>query len=561
MTADQQTACNDDFDIAPFGYLILSHDGRILRVNDTFCRYLDQPPQGLLSRRFREILTIPGRIFFETHLAPLLVLQSSCSEIAFDFITRSGGRLPTLANISADRDASGKVTFLRVGVFEATDRRKFEMELLEARRAVENKNRQLEAVNLTLAESNASLDRANIQLRELYDQMSAARASAEAANQVKTTFLAHMSHEIRTPLNGVLGMASILHEALSNPDDKKMAAVICESGEIVLSIINDILDLSKLQAGKTDLEAIAFSPSDIARKISDLYSLKTAEKSVGFVMQYNMCANDIRCGDPVRIMQILHNLVGNAVKFTEKGAVTVVIQELPNGSVKLEVRDTGIGMTQNQADLIFEAFTQADSSTTRKYGGTGLGMSIVRQLVVAMEGSISIESTLGQGTCVHVTLPLPRVVQSVDLTPALADNVRNDLFGLRVLVAEDNKTNRFILAAMLKNLGVSSTFVVDGKQAVDAYDPEHYDMLLLDISMPTMDGPTALVLIREQEAERCRAMIPTVAFTANALKHQVDQYLAMGFDAHLAKPISKLEILKTLGALLDGNPAVLAHPA
>ncbi|NCO22166.1 MAG: response regulator [Rhodobacterales bacterium] len=561
MTTGSHRDCNDDFDMAPFGYLILSPDGNIMRVNDTFCRYLDEPPQGLLSRRFRDILTIPGRIFFETHLAPLLVLQSSCSEIAFDFITRSGGRLPTLANIFADRDAGGKVTFLRVGVFEATDRRNFELELLEARRAVENKNLQLETVNLTLAESNASLDRANIQLKELYAQMSAARASAEAANRVKTTFLAHMSHEIRTPLNGVLGMASVLHEALSNPDDKKMAAVICESGEILLSIINDILDLSKLEAGKIDLEAIPFSPADIARKISDLYSLRTAEKSVGFRMQFDMDAHDIRCGDPVRIMQIMHNLVGNAVKFTEKGAVTVVIRELSTGSVKLEVRDTGIGMTQNQADLVFEAFTQADNSTTRKYGGTGLGMSIVRQLVAAMEGTILIESALGQGTCVHVTLPLPRVVQSADLTPALAEDVRHDLFGLRVLVAEDNKTNRFILGAMLKNLGVLSTFVVDGQQAVDAYDPERYDMLLLDISMPTMDGPTALALIHQQEAERSRAMIPTVAFTANALKHQIDEYLAMGFDTHLAKPISKLDILKTLGALLDGKPSSLSQRA
>ncbi|MFN3642419.1 MAG: ATP-binding protein [Gemmobacter sp.] len=545
----------DDFELAPFGYLVLLPDGQFLRANATFCRYLGHTPETLRTLRFRDVLTIPGRIFFETHLAPLLVLQASCSEVAFDFITRTGGRLPALANITAERGIDGQVTALRVGVFEATDRRKFEIELLEARRAVESKNKQLEQLNLSLASSNASLDRANGQLKELYEQMAAARASAEAANQVKTTFLAHMSHEIRTPLNGVIGMATLLHDALSDPAKKNMAAVIVDSGTLLLSIINDVLDLSKLEAGKIDLESIPFRLADLARKLSEIYTLKASEKSVAFAIRLDAAPDDSRTADPVRVMQILHNLVGNAVKFTEKGSVTVTIRARTDDAVALIVEDTGIGMTQEQADRIFEAFAQADSSTTRKYGGTGLGMSIVRGLVMAMGGQIEIVSALERGTRVEVTLPLPRVVDPIVAKPAETRISDAALAGLRVLAAEDNRTNQLVLSAILTNLGVRSTFVSDGAQAVAAYDPDAFDILFLDVSMPIMDGPTALALIRAQEDARSRPMIPVVAVTANALKHQVEEYLAQGFDAHLAKPISKADLAATLATVTARRPA------
>ncbi|MFN6978256.1 MAG: ATP-binding protein, partial [Gemmobacter sp.] len=340
-----------------------------------------------------------------------------------------------------------------------------------------------------------------------------------------------------------------------DPAKKNMAAVIVDSGALLLSIINDVLDLSKLEAGKIDLEAIPFRLGDLARKLSDIYTLKASEKSVAFSIRLDTDPDDSRCGDPVRVMQILHNLVGNAVKFTEKGSVTVTIRARRGDAVALIVEDTGIGMTEAQAGRVFEAFAQADSSTTRKYGGTGLGMSIVHRLVTAMGGTIEIASEPERGTRVEVMLPLPRVVDPVIAQPAETRIPDAALSGLRILVAEDNRTNQLVLSAMLKNLGVRSTFVSDGAQAVAAYDPDAFDILLLDISMPIMDGPTALALIRAQEDARSRPMIPTVAVTANALKHQVDDYLAQGFDAHLAKPISKADLVGTLATIANRRPA------
>ena len=377
----------------------------------------------------------------------------------------------------------------------------------------------------------------------------AAREQAEEASRLKSLFLANMSHEIRTPMNGVLGMAAVLDSALDDPAHKRMVRVIRESGELLLGILNDILDLSKIEAGKMTLEEARFLPSELARKVEGLYTLKASEKNISFSVLASAGAEVPRIGDPHRLLQILHNLIGNAMKFTEAGEVTVVFGGKRHGPLTLEVRDTGIGMTPAQVARIFDDFSQADSSTTRRFGGTGLGMSIVRGLVEAMRGEIAVDSQPGVGTNVRISLPLETVDAAPDLPPTPEAAAARPL-DLHALAAEDNTINQLVLTAMLARLGVHVTMVDDGQAAVEAWAPGAFDLLLLDISMPVMDGPAAIAAIRALERAAGAARTPALAVTANALKHQVDDYLANGFDGHVSKPIDPVSLEKAIRSVV-----------
>ncbi|TVQ57865.1 MAG: response regulator [Rhodobacteraceae bacterium] len=376
-----------------------------------------------------------------------------------------------------------------------------------------------------------------------------ARERAEAANRAKSEFLATMSHEIRTPLNGVLGMAAVLDAALNDSEHRRMLDVIRDSGALLLGVINDILDFSKIEAGRLRLEAAPFRPGDLARRIEAFYTLKATEKSVAFTVETTGAPETARLGDAHRVMQVLHNLVGNAMKFTEQGAVGVSFDCPADGPMTLVVRDTGIGMTEAQAARIFDDFAQADASTTRRFGGTGLGMSIVRRLVEAMDGAIAVDSRLGEGTTIRVTLPLPATAAS----PSVADDdaagggwAAGGFAGVRVLAAEDNEINRTVLAALLARLGAEATITPNGAEAVAAFRAGAFDALLLDISMPVMDGPAALARIRAAEAAAGAPPAPAIAVTANALAHQVAEFLALGFEAHVPKPVDPTALATAL---------------
>ena len=381
-----------------------------------------------------------------------------------------------------------------------------------------------------------------------------AKARAEEASRTKSMFLANMSHEIRTPMNGVLGMAEVLESALTDPEHKRMISTIRKSGETLLNILNDILDMSKIEAGKMELEEVPFSPVDLAERVEDLHRLMAEEKGLDFEVLVSTGAETRRMGDPFRVQQILHNLVSNAIKFTDRGEVTVEVSGRRGTPLVLEVRDTGIGMSPQEIERLHEEFRQADSSVTRRFGGTGLGMSITRTLVQRMGGDIKVTSEPGVGTTIRITLPLPVAEIAPEApvrAPAVAVEARLD--GLRILAADDNGTNRSVLELMLTRCGAIVTTVEDGLQAVTAWEPGKFDVVLLDIAMPVMDGKAALEAIRGLEAATGAARVPIIAVTANAMSHQIVEYVIWGFDSCVSKPLTMADMIKAITSLLPSS--------
>ena len=390
---------------------------------------------------------------------------------------------------------------------------------------------------------------------EAEDRLRAAMDRAEAANRAKSQFLANMSHELRTPLNGVLGMAELLVERAHDDAQRDMANAILESGGLLLSILNDVLDLAKIESGKLSLEAAPFGFGDVLARIETMHQLTAWAKGLRLNLSLGEGTDRMRMGDAQRLMQVLHNLVGNAVKFTESGHVDVRISARDE-VVTIEVQDTGIGMTDAQAAQVFDEFTQGDGSITRRFGGTGLGLPIVRRLVDLMGGDIILTSTPGQGTTMTVTLTLPLAPEG---PAAEGPSPRPSFDNLRALVAEDNATNRVIIRAMLGRLGIRATMVQDGDEAVQAWSEGAFDLLFLDISMPRKDGVTALGELRAKAGDR--PFPPVIAVTANAMTHLVADYLAAGFDAVVAKPLQLDALAGTVAEVMAPRGSGISRAA
>ncbi|HEV2532347.1 ATP-binding protein [Phenylobacterium sp.] len=368
-----------------------------------------------------------------------------------------------------------------------------------------------------------------------------AKEEAEAATRAKSAFLATMSHEIRTPLNGVLGMAQAMaRDELSDRQQERLD-VIRQSGESLLAILNDVLDLSKIEAGKLELESTEFDIAELARAAHATFAATAQAKGLAFELNVARGAKGVYIGDSVRVRQILYNLVSNALKFTDKGHVKVTVGR-HRGALTLTVSDSGIGIAPEKLAALFQKFEQADASTTRRYGGTGLGLAICRDLAEMMGGSIEAEAQLGEGATFTVELPLKRSARAAPrrlprqgkrrLEPATTQGR-----ALRVLAAEDNSMNQLVLKTLLSQIGVEPVIVADGRAAVAAWESEPWDLILMDVQMPEMDGPTATAIIRAREAGEGRARTPIVALTANAMDHQVSEYRAAGMDDFVAKPI------------------------
>jgi signal transduction histidine kinase/CheY-like chemotaxis protein len=386
-------------------------------------------------------------------------------------------------------------------------------------------------------------------------ELTQALLRAEAGSRAKSEFLTIMSHEIRTPLNGVLGMVQAMERDRLTPTQRKRVDIIRKSGQSLLALLNSVLDLSKIEAGKLELEIAEVNISSVAQAALDIFAGDAADKGLKFALHISPDAQGVYSGDSQRVGQVLYNLISNAVKFTQQGSVTVAI-ERRDEILSMQVTDTGIGICDEQLDGLFEKFSQADPSVTRRFGGTGLGLAICQQLAVMMGGDISVQSVEGRGSSFTVALPLLRLrAGAAMLEPTPGEVEVTKVRALRILAAEDNPINQLVLQTLLQQVGVEPVMVADGEQARAAWRSQDWDLILMDIQMPVMDGVTASRAIRNEETAAGRPRTPIIAITANVMRDQVQAYLAAGMDDVVAKPIEVGRLVAAIKAALDEEAA------
>lgn len=408
------------------------------------------------------------------------------------------------------------------------------------------------------------LERANTELTSKSTRLVSAMKKADAATRAKSSFLANMSHEIRTPLNAVLGMAELALRIHDEGKKNEYLKRVMEAGNQLLSVINDILDFSKIEARKLTLEKIDFDIRKTLEGVLDIHRLQTMSKSL--ILELDVAADvpEVLVGDPSRLKQVLINLISNAVKFTEEGSVTISItktegpDEVETGdpvTLRFAVTDTGIGIPEDKQKAIFKSFLQADDSVTRKHGGTGLGLAICTLLVELMEGKLELESEEGKGSTFYFnarfTVGNPDAVYEI-----LADNLNLQAQGvprLKVLLADDNALNRELATTLLEEQGHECTAVENGSLALDAVREEDFDIVLMDVQMPIMDGLTATRAIRDRNSGARRPDIPIVAITAHALKGDRERFLNAGMNDYIAKPIKLADFYSTIARVMEGR--------
>ena len=391
------------------------------------------------------------------------------------------------------------------------------------------------------------------EMKDLATDLAKAHDEALAANRAKSTFLSVMSHEIRTPLNGVLGMVHVLLKDAPTEQQRARLEIVRESGDALLAILNDLLDISRIEAGKMSLESIEF---DIREVLSGAYAAFTAianKSGLSFILDIEPAAG-IYLGDPTRVRQVAYNFLSNALKFTQEGRV-ILSARLVDGGLEISVLDTGIGIASDRLEGVFDPFVQADASVNRNFGGTGLGLGISRDLAKLMGGSIRVESELGKGSTFTARLQIPRLRDAAETLRVVNDEEavasQGIVQSLRVLAAEDNLVNQLVLRTLMEQFGITLTVVDNGKLAVEAWKSQIWDIILMDMQMPVMGGVEASRIIRDQERATGRTETPIIAVTANAMTHHMSEYESAGINGIVSKPIKADTLANVLIKVLD----------
>ena len=405
-----------------------------------------------------------------------------------------------------------------------------------------------------------------VDITDMKEQAQALRQAlqrAEAANKAKSDFLANMSHEIRTPLNGVLGLASVLERGRLDPDQRDMVRTIMASANTLNVLLSDLLTFARLESGRLQLDSQPFSPKALIEETAALFGGEVEAKGLTLQLDLGDDAHDGVVGDAARLKQVLLNLLSNAVKFTSDGAVKVRLRAAGLGETRrlaIEVSDTGIGFDPADAERLFRRFEQADASVTRRFGGTGLGLAICRQIIDLMGGTIAATGRPGKGATFTVELALPpaQVAEPAEVATSGPDTPADPLAasaGLRILVAEDNPTNRKVAQLMLASIGAEVDCVENGREAVEAAGAASYDLALIDLQMPVMDGLSAIALIRAQEVAEGRQRMPIIVLSANVMPEHLSASKAAGADGHIGKPIHAQELFGAIATAMQPDAA------
>jgi PAS domain S-box-containing protein len=534
------------------GFVVLSTDGVILDANHAFAETVGRPVAALCDKRFAEL---------ETARTP-----EAAREFWADVQRAGAARFETRVRHALGHavDLELSANYVKCGAHESFY--VFARDITARKRA----EAQLHESNAVIVDALERERRAASQLAAALEQLEAASRAAQAANQAKSEFIANMSHEIRTPMTAILGYIDLMGEGCPARceygcgEHREHLETVARNARYLIQIINDILDLSKIEAGKLSLERIPTAPGQLLADIESLMTVRAAEHGIAFSITYDTPVPETVLTDPTRLRQVLINLTGNAIKFTERGSVRVAARFVPaalpgaNGRLEFDVVDTGIGMRPEQLATLFQPFTQADSSTTRRYGGTGLGLTISKRLAALLGGDIRVCTTLGQGSVFTVSIDA-----GVDGTgPMCASPARETHFepdpaaplptldGCRVLVADDGQDNRRLVSALLKRAGATATVAENGQDALDAVRRaaaagQPFDAILLDMQMPVLDGYSAAATLR---ASGCT--IPIIALTAHAMRGDREKCLSAGCDEYVCKPVNRGVLIRTIARLL-----------
>ncbi len=482
----------------------------------------------------------------------LAVLEDSCSAEVIDFmLMESGLARDKQGRIVAD-SFSGLNRYLDtlenyLGLLYRERAEKVFSDFIEKSWQGSDTQSEIDATFRAELEQKASLAK---KLESLNKDLLHAKETAEMASRAKSVFLANMSHEIRTPMNGVIACVQLLQDTRLNKEQKELVSLITRSSNALLNIINDILDLSKIEAGHLQLSREPFAIQQLINDACDLNRVVAGEKQVQLNVHFEPGTPEFVMGDPVRVRQVVMNLVTNAIKFTREGSVNIDVGfdqiDTARYNLILEISDTGIGIPKDRIDKIFESFEQADNSISRNYGGTGLGLTICKNLVDMMDGYLEVESEAGKGASFIITMPF-----KLAEAPVEQDTVSNATknYGKKVLVAEDNVVNQRVAQKMLNKVGIDADIVFDGEAAIEAANNRHYDLIMMDIEMPVVDGIEATRVIQAGNGPNKKT--PILALTASVLDDDRKRVLEAGMQGFIGKPVRLSQLTQELDRLFQ----------